>query len=125
MKTFTIVAATAALSFSILASAHAGAADDPPSVSVRFADLDLDRAAGSATLYKRLSVAARAVCRDLDASDSANSDLKRVLQQQYQGCVDKAIIGAVAKINRPAFTSYVGTKMTLPATLTNVQLAAK
>jgi UrcA family protein len=125
MRTFIIIAATAALSFSILASAHADTIDDPPSVSVRFADLDLDHAAGSATLYKRLSVAARAVCRELDPRDSANSDLKPGRQQQYQSCVDKAIIGAVAKINRAAFTSYVSTKMTLPATLTNVQIAAK
>jgi UrcA family protein len=125
MKTFSIIAAAAALSLSILAGAHASGADDVPSVSVRFADLDLDRAAGSATLYKRLSVAARVVCRDLDPSDSAHSYLKPVLQRQYQGCMDKAIIGAVGKINRPAFTSYVSTKMTLPATLTNIQLAAK
>jgi len=124
MKTFTIIAATAALSFSILSGAHAGATDDTPSLVVRFADLDLDRAAGSETLYKRLSVAARVVCRDLDPRDSAFSGVKSA-KMQYQGCMDKAIIGAVAKINRPAFTGYVSSKMTLPATLTNVQLAAK
>jgi UrcA family protein len=125
MKTFIIIAATAALSSSILASAHADTIGDPPSVTVRFADLDLNGAAGSATLYKRLSVAARAVCRELDPRDSGAGALMPARQQQYQGCMDKAIIGAVAKINRAAFTSYVGTKMTLPATLTNVQIAAK
>jgi len=124
MKTFTIIVATAALSFSILAAARASNADDPPSVTVRFADLDLSRPAGAATLYNRLKGAARVVCRELDPRDSVASDLKPA-RQQYQSCMDKAIIGAVAKINRPAFTSYVSTKMTLPATLTSVQLAVK
>jgi UrcA family protein len=35
-----------------------------PSVTVRYADLDLSRVAGAQTLYKRIKGAARSVCGD-------------------------------------------------------------
>lgn len=123
MKTF-VIAATAALSLSILANAHAGAVNAAPAVTVRYADLDLGSNAGSETLYKRLTVAARSVCRELDPRNFQFSDLKP-LKGMYQACMDKAVVGAVAKINRPAFTSYVSAQMTLPDTLTNIRVAAK
>jgi UrcA family protein len=122
MQAFTIVAAAAALSCSVLTSACAQAVA-APSIKVRYADLDLSRVKDATALYKRLNAAARAVCRDLDSHDSASGDLRPILEQHHKACMDNAIIGAVAKIDRPAFTSFVATKMTLPDPMSHLELA--
>jgi UrcA family protein len=124
MKTFAIIAATSALSLSVLSVAAAGT-DGAPSTTVRFADLDLTRVEGSAALYSRLTVAAKTVCHELDSGDSAHGILNPRLQERYQECIHQAIAGAAARINQPTFSAYVSTKMTLPANSTAITLAAK
>lgn len=105
MKTFTL-ACTVALSFTTLSLAHA--ADDAiPTRQVRFGDLDLSRTEGKAALYGRLVSASQSVCQKLDPSLSSHNLL---LKDQYRDCVQKAIVNAVANVNRPEFTAYVASK---------------
>jgi UrcA family protein len=66
---------------------------------VRFPDLDLSKIAGAKTLYSRISLAARIVCRPLEGGD-----LQRA--EQHQACVDQAVAGAVANVNRPLLSQY-------------------
>ncbi len=61
---------------------------------VNYADLDLQSPAGAATLYRRISSAARRVC---DAGDSR--DLRA--QQAARRCREAAVDRAVATIDSP------------------------
>jgi UrcA family protein len=100
MKTVAIL--TAALSLALIAQAQAS----PYSLSVGYSDLDLNSVQGEAVLYKRLSVAARAVCHDFDLTrQTILSQLN--LPRLHAVCMRQAIDGAVAKINQPTFASYV------------------
>ena len=67
---------------------------------VRFADLDISRSAGAATLYARITVAARAVC------EPSLSIRELGFNSQTQECQEQAIEHAVTDVNAPALTSY-------------------
>ncbi len=67
---------------------------------VRFADLDITRSAGAATLYARITVAARAVC------EPSLSIRELGFSSQTQECQEQAIEHAVTDVNTPALTSY-------------------
>ena len=86
---FALIAAVSATSF-----AAAPAADDPPSIKVRFDDLDLSTAAGANALYHRISVAARRVC-----PNSYSRDLDTVAA--IERCQATAIANAVHALNSP------------------------
>jgi UrcA family protein len=66
---------------------------------VRFPDLDLSKVDGAAALYSRLRQAAAIVCSPLES---------RLLGMaaQYRACIDHAIAGAVASVNRPMLSQY-------------------
>jgi UrcA family protein len=80
------------------------AAAAPPvvaeSTEVRYADLDLDNAAGIAELYARLHVAAEKVC------DSRFHPGTLVVAASWRTCVADALTQAVAAVDRPAVTAY-------------------
>ncbi len=79
-------------------AAFAASHDDRPlSVVVRFADLDVSRDAGAATLYARIRLAAHRVCVPL-----AGRSLSARARQA--ACVDKAIANAVAAVAAPHLT---------------------
>ena len=62
-RSFHWLTAPAVLSLVLAAGqALAGSTDDPPTVTVSFADLDLSKPAGAETLYQRIQAAARTVC---------------------------------------------------------------
>jgi UrcA family protein len=111
MKAFATIAAV--LSLSVLSSAHADSALGVPSVTVHFADLDLTRTEGHAALYQRLTSAARSVCQGLDPENEPGT-LQWRLRELHNACINQAIAGAIAKIDRPTLTAYAATKMTLP-----------
>jgi UrcA family protein len=67
---------------------------------VSFADLDLSRDAGAATLYARIHVAARQVC------EPAYGTFAWKLLEPTSRCIELAITRAVADVNAPALTSY-------------------
>jgi UrcA family protein len=66
---------------------------------VRFSDLDLGKIDGAAALYNRLRRAAAVVCSPLDSPTLQ-------FAFQYRACVDHAIAGAVASVNRPMLSQY-------------------
>src|SRR5882672_5204404 len=118
MKPITL-ACTAALSLATLSIAHAGSSTAVPTQTVQFGDLDLSHAQGNATLYHRVSIAARYVCRDQEPSKPPSS---LALLSLHERCMDQAMAGAVAGVNRPEFTAYVASK--LPA-LGTIHMAAR
>jgi UrcA family protein len=79
--------------------ALAGAPQDPPTMTVRYADLDLTKPAGAKALYVRVTQAARDVCSPLDGRDVARAS-------RYKACVQKSTSDAVTKIDRPQLTAY-------------------
>jgi UrcA family protein len=121
MKTITLITIALFLSGSTLSVAKAAAPSDVPTAVVKFGDLDTVGSAGKDELYRRLTRAARAVCRSLDPSQSG---AKMRVTPLYKGCIYQAVAGAVAKINRPDFTDYVASRMPKPSSA-GIQLAAR
>jgi UrcA family protein len=119
MKTFALITTALALSGSMLSVAQAASPSDVPTAVVKFADLDTTRAEGKEALYRRLHQAARSVCSSLDPSGSVAR-----LAPLYKACIDQAVSGAVAKINRPDFADYVAARTAKPARA-GIQLAAR
>ena len=105
------------LSLTTLDTRAAAPADDAYSVTVKYADLDLTRQAGIATLYVRIKGAARRVC-DQQASD-------QLVSQSYPVCVKRAVSTAVARIDRPMLSDYVAQLDGKPATTAPVSVAAR
>jgi len=101
MNRFTITMMVSALG---LGSQFASAASpqDPPTVIVRFADLDLTHIQGVAVLYQRLERAAETVCAPENSRD--------LVSQPYKMCRQIALGTAVAKVDRPALTAYYRAK---------------
>jgi UrcA family protein len=87
------------LSLTTLDARSAVPADDGYSVTVKFADLDLDDEAGIARLYVRIRGAARRVC-DQQAKDEPGA------KESYPVCVKRAMSTAVARIGRPMLSAY-------------------
>jgi UrcA family protein len=109
MKPVTFIITAVVLSGSILAVAQAAPPSDVPTAVVKFGDLDATRPAGKEELYRRLTRAARSVCRSLDPSESGAKKFQ--LTPLYKACIDQAVSGAVAQINRPDFTNYVAAQL--------------
>jgi UrcA family protein len=106
MKTFTLITTAIILSSSVLSVAKASTPSDVPTATVKFGDLDMNHPAGKEELYRRLSRAARAVCSPLEGVSGSRA----MVIPQYNACIDQALSGAVAQINRPEFTDYVATR---------------
>jgi len=87
------------LSLSTLAAKGAAPTPDTYSVTVKFADLDLNRQAGIAKLYVRIKGAARRVCEEQANDQQVN--------QTYPVCVKGAVSAAVARIDHPMLSDYV------------------
>jgi UrcA family protein len=83
-----------------LFAAATAAAELPQSVTVRFADLNLERSADVARLYHRISHAAQSACgaRDLE--------LTNWVDPAWQHCVYVAVAQAVAQVDQPALSAY-------------------
>jgi UrcA family protein len=91
----------AALATGLVFSDQAAAStrDTPPSVTVKFGDLDLGTKNGVAALHSRLNRAARQVCSPLDS---------RVLglREKFDECVTDAVTDAVRTVANPNLTLY-------------------
>ncbi len=99
----------AALASLVCAFGASPAWSDPlPSVTVRYADLDLSTNAGATTLFHRIRGAAKGVCGTPGTSI--------VEQMDWRGCVDSAVSNAVAAVNSPMLTAVFTGKP--PATVT-------
>ncbi|HWJ35979.1 MAG TPA: UrcA family protein [Steroidobacteraceae bacterium] len=72
---------------------------DPPSVVVKFADLNLARQAGVKALYSRLTVAVKIVCAPLE-----DRNFSRLIK--WNECRKTAMSDAVASIDNMNLTNY-------------------
>jgi UrcA family protein len=100
MKILSLCATATILSLAVLNAAHATDAA-PKSRTVQFADLDLNKAEGVATLFNRIKGAAQVVC---------GSHLGRVTlrdQERHAACMRFAVSNAVARVDQPMLTEYV------------------
>jgi UrcA family protein len=70
------------------------------STTVHYADLNLNKTTGVATLYRRITVAASRVCGQR-ALTGSNYPLP-----EYTRCYSEAIATAVARVDRPQLTAY-------------------
>jgi UrcA family protein len=81
-----------------LCSASVQAAEDVPSKTVKFADLNITSQAGAKALYGRIRAAAQDVCHDSSGGDP-------ILRLAVRACIEKAIDKAVKDVNSPVLTS--------------------
>ena len=88
------VMGTAALCSALSTSA---AAEDVPTKTVRFHDLDITKSDGAKVLYSRIRAAARDVCEFSTGADP-------ILRAAIKACMDKAIDKAVKDVNAPMLT---------------------
>jgi UrcA family protein len=113
-----IALAASVLSFCALAARADAPTEELHSVTVQFADLDLDRKPGIAKLYFRIKTAAKRVC-----DQQANERL--ATRQSFDVCVERAISSAVARINRPMLSDYVVQSGGKPAKEAPTQVAVR
>lgn len=76
---------------------------DAPQVTVKYEDLNVSSQQGAAALYSRIRNAAKSVCSQFDRS-GIDGAIHR------NACVDKAILGAVTKVNNAALYAVSGMK---------------
>ena len=96
---------TLAAAFGALSSASAATSDSSvPSVTVRYADLNLSTEAGAKALYQRIAYAAKQVCPVADIRDLSRLVIARACQQA-------AIEGAVSSVNSPLLAANHAAKM--------------
>lgn len=88
----------------------AGEPSDPPSITVKFADLNLQAPAGVETLYKRIHSAATQVC------DSDGAHRLWILTDDRK-CAAAAETQAIEKVNNAALSAFYQRKMGLPNAL--------
>jgi UrcA family protein len=86
-------------------------AEDAPSKTVRFSDLDITKSDGAKVLYSRIRAAARDVCELSTGTDP-------ILRGATKACIEKAVDKAVKDVNAPMLTY-------LRFGSTDVQLASK
>ncbi len=76
---------------------------DAPQTTVKYGDLNISTTQGAAALYARIRSAAKAVCSQFDGPVLA-------AYAQRDACVNKAILGAVNKVNSAALTALYSAK---------------
>lgn len=108
---------TSILSLMTLDARGAAPTDDAYTVTVPFADLDLRHQDGIAELYGRIQGAARRVC-------AQQADEQRVEDQDFAGCVKRAVSTAVARIDRPMLSEYAAQLGGKPAKTARASLTA-
>ena len=96
--------------------ANAAPPQDPPTVIVRFADLDLSHSQGVAVLYQRLKGAAETVCVPQNGRDLGSL-------ARYKTCWQSALGTAVDKVDRPTVTAYYLAQFKAPNA--TIQIAQK
>ena len=100
MRILSLCASATILSLAVLNAAHATEAV-PKSRTVQYADLNLNKAAGAATLFSRIKGAAQAVC----AGHRGGMTLRD--RDSHADCMRSAVSDAVAQVDEPLLTEYV------------------
>jgi UrcA family protein len=106
--------ATAVIAVGAALIRHGSADSSPPAtLSVSYADLDIDTVDGAAVLYHRIRVAAAQVCAIFDTRDLAHQALRR-------SCIDRAVVAAIATVGSPVLTDRYLARVKDPAPLSIV-----
>ena len=92
MKNLIVASLTLAAAFTLAPAVHA---DEIPTMTVKYGDLDLSRPEGAKALYGRLNHAAQSVCSSLAG--------ERNLVAKHDACISKAVRDAVAHVDSPTF----------------------
>jgi UrcA family protein len=82
----------------LLTTAFAAPVVATDSVKVRYEDLNLTTPAGSATLLRRITQAAKVVCPEYPAGD-----VRRI--KIFRPCYREAVANAVANVHQPSLTA--------------------
>jgi UrcA family protein len=97
-----IVRMAALLALPALFITESAVAEAPPSVTVRYHDLNLNNAEGVASLYNRIHGAATVVCRSTEGPQVEN----RIFWTAWNECVDHAIANAVKAVHNEKLSVY-------------------
>ncbi|HKU16424.1 MAG TPA: UrcA family protein [Steroidobacteraceae bacterium] len=97
----TLISLTTAVVFGVAIQTVACAEEAPKSLTVQFADLDLSKDEGAATLFNRIKGAAERVC----STQRGGTTLRDT--KQHAACVEFALLNAIARVDRPELTDYV------------------
>jgi UrcA family protein len=105
-KSHQVIVRVLALALSALFMAQSAcaavAAEVPPSVTVRYNDLDLNTPEGVASLYRRIQDAATTVCKPAEAPESVS----RLLWTAWKQCFYHAMADAVRGVHNDQFSAY-------------------
>jgi UrcA family protein len=93
------IVAFALLSATAPVLTRAAADESPPTYHVHFADLNLDSAAGTEFLYRRIRWGAGIVCRGFEGREISQ-------QAAHERCEKEAIERAVTEVGHPRLTAY-------------------
>ena len=93
-----VICVSGTASLAVPSTSVQAAEQNPPTKTVRYADLNIAEVAGAKTLYSRIRAAAQEVC-----GRSINTD--PILRPAMQACVKTAIDNAVKKVDAPALTA--------------------
>jgi UrcA family protein len=115
MRTLTLCVSATILSLAILQAAHASDAS-AKSRTVQFADLDLNKPEGAATLFHRIKGAALTVC----GSHHSRATIRD--KQRHADCIGFAMSNAVARVDEPLLTKYAADRA-YPITLRSSSIA--
>jgi UrcA family protein len=88
----------------MIATHAASAAEAPKQEIVNVRDLELNRPADVAQLYKRLRAAARNVCAPYNPGETGN-------KVTWDRCRDATLARAIERLNLPALTMYHSAKV--------------
>jgi len=80
----------------------AASVDAPPSVTVRYRDLNLENQEGVANLYGRIHAAAVVVCRDVEGPQLVN----RLFWTEWNSCMSHAVAKAVHDVRNENLSAY-------------------
>jgi UrcA family protein len=78
------------------------AVEAPPSVTVRYHDLNLNNSDGIAALYNRIHIAAIKVCRPEEGPQVVN----RIFWIAWNECFNDAMANAVKSVNNQKLSAY-------------------
>jgi UrcA family protein len=88
--------------FMVESAFAAVAVEVPPSVTVRYDDLNLNSTEGVASLYQRIQNAATEVCRPVEGPQSVS----RMLWTAWKQCFHHAIANAVQAVHNDKLNAY-------------------
>ena len=107
-KSHRVIARTAALLLLpalFIVEPAVAAEEAPPSVTVRYYDLNLNNSEGVAALYQRIHIAAIKVCGPTEGPQV------RILWTAWNECLNHAIDNAVKEVNNEKLSAYRWTRI--------------